>query len=54
MLFASQGHPERVIPSVKNLVRPIRNALSLFNTQVLLNVLKVLAICYCALIPCTF
>lgn len=42
MLYACQGDSSRVIPSLKNLVRPLRNALSKFNVKVLLNVLKVL------------
>ena len=41
MLYASQGDAARVIPSLKNLVRPLRNALSKFDTKVLLNVLQV-------------
>lgn len=41
MLYASQGDASRVIPSLKSLVRPLRNALSKFNVKVLLNVLVV-------------
>jgi hypothetical protein len=41
MLYAAQGDAARVIPSLKSLVRPLRNALSKFNVKVLLNVLQV-------------
>jgi hypothetical protein len=41
LLYASKGHPERIIPVIPNLVRPLRNALSTFNREVLLGVLKV-------------
>ena len=41
MLYASQGDASRVIPCLKSLVRPLRNALSKFHVKVLLNVLKV-------------
>ena len=40
MLLASKGHPERVIPCIKNLVRPLRNALAKFDVPILLSVLK--------------
>ena len=41
MLYAAQGHPERIIPCIKNLVRPIRNALSKLHVPTMLIVLKV-------------
>ena len=44
MLYACNGNAERIIPSLHNLVRPLRNALSKFKVPVLLNVLKVLYI----------
>lgn len=40
MLFAAQGKPERVIACMKALVRPLRNALSKFDVEILLNVLR--------------
>ena len=40
MLFASKGHPERIIPIVPMLARPLRNALSKYDTDLLLGVLK--------------
>lgn len=40
MLFASRGNPNRVRPCIKILVRPLRNALSKFDPDVLLGVLK--------------
>lgn len=42
MLFASKGHPERIIPIVPLLARPLRNALSKYDTDLLLGVLKAL------------
>ena len=42
MLLGSKGHPERVIPCIKNVVRPLRNALAKFDIPILLNVLKAL------------
>lgn len=42
MLYASQGDPQRVLPTIPKLVKPLRNALSLFNKDVLLRVLKAL------------
>ena len=35
MLLASRGHPERVLPCIKNLVRPLRNALAKFDVPIL-------------------
>ena len=46
MLYACQGDASRVIPALKSLVRPLRNALSKFNVKVLLNVLKVSSLCF--------
>ena len=40
LLYAAKGYPERIIPCLKNLVRPIRNALSKFDVDILLGVLK--------------
>lgn len=40
LLYSARGYPNRVVPCIKNLVRPIRNALSKFDTEVLLAVLK--------------
>lgn len=40
MLFAARGNPDRVIPVVKLIARPLKNALNLFDTDVLLAVLK--------------
>jgi hypothetical protein len=42
MLFAAVGNPERIIPSIKGIARPLKNALSLFDAEVLLAVLKAL------------
>lgn len=42
MLYAAKGHPERIIPVIPGLVRPLRNALSTFDPEILLAVLKVL------------
>lgn len=42
MLYASKGHPERVLPVIALLARPLRNALSKFDTEILLGVLKAL------------
>ena len=42
LLYAAKGYPDRIIPCIKNLVRPIRNALSKFDTDLLLGVLKAL------------
>ena len=42
LIYAARGYPERIIPCIKNLVRPIRNALSKFDTEILLGVLKAL------------
>jgi hypothetical protein len=42
MLIASHGHPERIIGCIPNIVRPLRNALSKFDTSILLIVLKIL------------
>lgn len=42
MLFASKGHPERIKPVVPLLARPLRNALSKYDTDILLGVLKAL------------
>lgn len=42
MLYASKGHPERITPIIHSLARPLRNALSKFDTEVLLAVLKAL------------
>lgn len=40
LLYSSRGYPDRIISCIKNLVRPIRNALSKFDTDILLGVLK--------------
>jgi len=40
LLYAAKGYPDRIIPCIKNLVRPIRNALSKFDVDILLGVLK--------------
>ncbi len=42
MLYASKGHPERVKAVIHLLVRPMRNALSKFDCEVLLATLKAL------------
>lgn len=42
MLLASRGHPDRVLPCLKNLVRPLRNALGKFDIPIMLSVLKAL------------
>lgn len=42
LLLAAQSHPERVIPCLHSLVRPLRNALNKFDPYVLLAVLKAL------------
>ena len=42
MLLASRGYPERVLPCLKNLVRPLRNALGKFDIPIMLSVLKAL------------
>lgn len=42
MLLASKGYPERVLPCLKNLVRPLRNALGKFDVPIMLSVLKAL------------
>eukprot|EP01040_Poterioochromonas_malhamensis_P011100 gene11100-12096_t len=42
LLYASKGHPERIIPVIPSLVRPLRNALSKFDPEILLPVLKIL------------
>lgn len=42
MLIASRGHPERIVGCIPNIVRPLRNALSKFDTSILLVVLKIL------------
>lgn len=42
MLYASRGHPERIIPVIPHLVRPLRNALGKFDVEILLGVLKAL------------
>ena len=40
LLFASRGFPNRIKSCVYHIVRPIRNALSKFDTDILLGVLK--------------
>lgn len=45
LLFAAKGHPDRVIPCVQSIVRPMRNALSKFDVELLLAVLKVHTCC---------
>eukprot|EP01038_Epipyxis_sp_PR26KG_P014267 gene14267-19143_t len=40
MLFASRGFPERIIPVVPLLAKPLRNALAKFDDEILLAVLK--------------
>jgi len=40
MLFAAKSNPDRVISCMKSLIRPLRNALSKFDADILLNVLK--------------
>mmetsp|Transcript_27441 Transcript_27441/g.37832 ORF Transcript_27441/g.37832 Transcript_27441/m.37832 type:complete len:285 (-) Transcript_27441:103-957(-) len=42
MLYASRGSPERIKSVIPSLVRPLRNALSKFDTNILLSVLKAL------------
>lgn len=42
MLYAARGHPERIKPVVHLLARPLRNALSKFDEEILLAVLKAL------------
>lgn len=42
MLYASRGHLDRLRPVIPHLVRPLRNALSKFDQEVLLGVLKAL------------
>ena len=40
MLIASKGYPERVLPCLPKVVRPLRNALNKFDIDILLGVLK--------------
>jgi hypothetical protein len=40
LLFAAQGHPERIIPSIKQLMRPIRNALVKYDKDITLATIK--------------
>jgi Parkin co-regulated protein len=40
LLFAARGHPERVIPCIKHLVRPLRNALGKFDVNIILAAAK--------------
>jgi hypothetical protein len=49
LLYAAKGYPDRIIPCIKNLVRPIRNALSKFDVDILLGVLKAIQL----LVMCT-
>jgi hypothetical protein len=42
LLYAAEGQPARILASLPNLVRPLRNALSKFQVPLLLAVLKVL------------
>ena len=42
LLFAAKGKPEVIIPSLKNLARPLKQALLLYDTDILVAVLKVL------------
>lgn len=42
MLFAAKGYPQRVIPVIPLLARPLRNALAKYDTYLLLGVLKAL------------
>ena len=42
LLFAAKGRPEVIIPCLKNLARPLKQALLLYDTGVLLAVLKAL------------
>eukprot|EP00606_Chrysophyceae_sp_TOSAG23-5_P001596 GSChrysophyteH2.ASY1.ANO1.164.1 assembled CDS len=42
LLFAARGYPNRIKACVKMLVRPLRNALSKFDVDILLGVLKAL------------
>lgn len=42
MLYAARGFPERIKSAVPLLARPLRNALSKFDTHILLGVLKAL------------
>lgn len=44
LLFGARGRPERIIPCLHKLVRPMRNALSKFEVPVLLAVLKVCSV----------
>lgn len=42
MLYASRGNPERIIPVIPMLARPMRNALAKFDIDLLLGTLKAL------------
>jgi hypothetical protein len=42
LLFAARGYPNRIKSCVYSLVRPLRNALSKFDADIMLNVLKAL------------
>jgi hypothetical protein len=42
LLYASKGYPDRIISVIPLLVRPLRNAMSKFDTEILLAVLKVI------------
>ena len=42
LLFAAKGKPEVIIPCLKNLARPLKQALLLYDTDILLAVLKAL------------
>jgi hypothetical protein len=40
MLFAAKGNPDKIIPCIKPIARPLKHALSLFDSEILLAVLK--------------
>lgn len=42
MLYSAKGHSQRIIPCIKSLVRPLRNAFMKHDTEVLLGTLKAL------------
>lgn len=44
LLYAAKDDSGRIIPVVKNLVRPLRNALSKFDVPILLNTLKAIVL----------
>jgi hypothetical protein len=42
LLYATRGNPQRVISCLKDLVRPLRNALSMNNADITLAVMKII------------